>query len=219
MQRKTDKFLGLAPWKWLLVLAGIAAVCWLVFADHGITKEQVTEYGKGVPAVWFVVAFLLLPMVGFPISVLLVIAGMRFGFGWGMGLAAVGIFLHNIAAYQLVHGKLRERFSRALKKRGHKLPALTRRNQIWFTALFASIHGPPYAAKIYLLALTEVKFRVYLWVGAPVYILFCVIPVGAGSSALAVNPWWLYGALAAMMAMTFLGQWLARKYGKRTQQA
>lgn len=219
MERKTKSILGLSPSKWLLVLAGIGVACWLVFADHGITKEQVTEYGKGVPAVWFVVAFLFLPLAGFPISVLLVIAGIRFGFWWGMALATVGIFFHNVAAYHLIHGKLRKRFSRALQKRGHKLPALTRRNQVWFTALFASIHGPPYAAKIYLLALTEVKFRVYLWVGAPVYVLFCVIPIGAGSSALAVNPWWLYGALAAMMGMTFLGHWLAKRYGKRTENA
>ncbi|RYD17504.1 MAG: DedA family protein [Verrucomicrobiaceae bacterium] len=219
MERKTEKFLGLSPLNWLLVLAGIGVACWLAFGNHGITKEQVTEYGKRIPAAWFVAGFLVLPMVGFPISVLLVIAGMRFGFWWGMSLAAVGIFLHNAAAYWLVHGKLRERFRGMLERRGYKLPELTKANQVWFTVLFASVHGPPYAAKIYLLALTEVSFRVYLLVGAPVYILFCVIPIGAGSSALAVNPWWLYGALAAMMGMTFLGQWLAKRNGKRTQQA
>lgn len=206
-------------WKWLLIIAAMAVVCWLVLADHGITKEMVLEYGKSVPAFWFVTAFLVLPLLGFPISVLLIIAGMRFGFVWGMMLATAGIFLHNIVAFWLVHGRLREKFSGALEDRGYKLPKLTKKNQMWFTALFASIHGPPYTAKIYLLALTEVSFRVYLWIGAPVYIVFCVVPVGAGSSALSVNPWWLYGALAAMMAMTFLGQWLAKKYGRKTEES
>lgn len=218
MERKNKKIFGLTPFRWLLVLAGIGLACWLCFADTGITKESVTEWGKGLPAVWFVVAFLVLPLVGFPISVLLVIAGMRFGFTWGMLLATVGIFLHNIAAYWLVHGKLREKFSKKLQDRGYELPKLTKKNQVWFTVIFASVHGPPYTAKIYLLALTEVSFRIYLWVGAPVYILFCVIPVGAGSSALAVNPWWLYGALVAMMAMGFLGQWLAKRYGNKEKE-
>ena len=42
--------------------------------------------------------------------------------------------------------------------------------------------------KLYLLALTNIPFRIYLGVGPPVYIHFCLIPVGAGSSVRTLNP-------------------------------
>lgn len=59
--------------------------------------------------------------------------------------------------------------------------------------------------KLYLLALTNIPFRIYLGVGPPVYILFCLIPVGAGSSVRTLNPVWIYAALGGMTAASLLG--------------
>lgn len=200
--------------KLLVMLILVAACCWL-FTDGGKeTREMLTEQVRNLPTFWFIVAYALLPVVGFPLSPLLVLAGVKFGFWQGMGVAAGGVFIHHLIVYPLVHGALRRRVSERLAKSDYSIPTPAEKNHLWFTAVFASIHGPPYAIKLYLLALTEVKFRVYLWVGAPVYIIFCVIPVGAGSSSIAVNPLWLYGGLIGVMAMAFLGKWLAGKGNK-----
>ena len=63
---------------------------------------------------------------------------------------------------KLAHDPLQDR----LVKWGHKIPAVLDRGQVGFTALFAAIHGPPYFVKLYLLALTNIPFRIYLGVGS-----------------------------------------------------
>lgn len=200
--------------KVLIFLILTAACCWL-FTDGGKqTREMLTEQVRNLPAFWFIVAYALLPVVGIPLSPLLVLAGVKFGFPQGMAVAAGGIFIHHFIAYHLVHGRLRQRVKDRLAQSKYSIPTPEEKNHVWFTVIFASIHGPPYAIKLYLLALTEVRFRVYFWVGAPVYIIFCVIPVGAASSAIAVDPLWLYGGLAGVMGLAFLGKWLGGRISK-----
>ncbi|GAA5126490.1 TVP38/TMEM64 family protein [Luteolibacter yonseiensis] len=202
-------------WGKLLVFLVLAAACGWLFTEGGKeTREMLTEQVRNLPAFWFIVAYALLPVAGVPLSPLLVLAGVKFGFWQGMAVAAAGIFIHHVIAYHLVHGGLRRRVSERLERSSYSIPTPDAKNHVWFTAVFASVHGPPYAIKLYLLALTEVSFRVYLWVGAPVYIIFCVVPVGAGSSAISVNPLWLYGGLAAVMLLAFLGKWLGKSMSK-----
>lgn len=202
-------------WGKLLVFLILAVACCWLFTDGGKeTREMLTEQVRNLPAFWFIVAYAILPVVGIPLSPLLVLAGVKFGFWQGMAVAALGVFIHHVIAYHLVHGGLRRRVKDRLAKSNYSIPAVDEKNHLWFTAVFASVHGPPYAIKLYLLALTEVSFRVYFWVGAPVYIIFCVVPVGAGSSAISVNPLWLYGGLAGVMGLAFLGKWLGTRLAK-----
>lgn len=197
--------------KLVLGLLLVAVVWWLLARPGGLSKEMLVDYGHRLPVFWFIIAFLILPLVGFPITPFLIICGFRFGFTGGMLVAAAGVFIHHIVAFHLVHGRLRENVGNRLLKRGYTIPNPSEKNRAWFTMAFAAIHGPPYTVKLYLLALTDIPFRTYFWVGAPVYILFCAIPVGVGGSSLAVSPWWLYGALFAMMGVGFLGRWLKQR--------
>lgn len=200
--------------KLLMVLLAVLAV-WIYHLCGGeFSREAIMEYGKKLDAGWFIAGFLVLPLLGFPLSILLVLAGVKFGLWGGMGLATVGVFFHNFAAYQLVKHWFRDRFKSWMDRRGHKIPDMKGQNQVWFTALFATIHGPPYFLKLYLLALTDVSFRVYLWVGAPVYLLFCLVPVGAGSAVMEVNTTMLYGIVAAITLIALLGKWLSSKGAK-----
>lgn len=202
-------------WGKLLVFLILAVACCWLFTEGGKqTRDMLAGQVRNLPAFWFIVAYAILPVVGIPLSPLLVLAGVKFGFGQGMAVASLGIIIHHLIAYPLVHGRLRRRVRDRLAKGKYPIPTLDEKNHLWFTAVFASIHGPPYAIKLYLLALTEVRFRVYLCVGAPVYIIFCIIPVGAGSSAFAVNPLWLYGGLVGVICLAFLGKWVGKKLSK-----
>lgn len=202
--------------KALLSLVLTVAVCWLFTKGGNPTKEMLTEKVRNLSAFWFIVAYCVLPLVGFPISALLVLAGVKFGFWHGMTVAAGGIAVHHFAAYFFVHGRLREWMRARLAKGKYRIPVLDEKNQIWFTAAFAAIHGPSYALKLYLLALTEVKFRIYFWVGAPVYLFFCAVPVGAGSSAFSVNPVWLYVGLSVITGLAFLVKRILKHRGEKT---
>lgn len=197
----------------MVLLLGLAV--WIYDLSGGeFSRDAIMDYGKKLDAGWFIAGFLILPLLGFPISILLVLAGVKFGLWGGMALATVGVFFHNFAAYHLVKRWFRERFKSWMDRGGHKIPDMRGQNQIWFTVLFATVHGPPYFLKLYLLALTDISFRIYLWVGVPVYLLFCLVPVGAGSAVMEVNTTMLYGIVAAITVIALLGKWLSSKGAK-----
>lgn len=191
------------------LLVALAVVLWC-YRDR-LDRESIVAFAEGLSLPWFLAAFLMLPLVGFPITPLLVVAGIRFGFGGGMALATGGIFLHNVVAFRVTHGWFRVRLRNRLARAGYGIPAIDPKHQAWFTALFAAIHGPPYAAKLYLLALTDVPFRIYLWAGAPIYAFFCVIPVGAGSAVNTLKPWVIYALVGMSIALLAVGFLLKRR--------
>ncbi len=195
--------------KWiaaLLLLAAAGTAAWLV--QQGVTREDVVEFGRRVPAWALLAAFFVLPLVGAPISLFLLLIGIRLGFGWGMAATTVAVIFHNFAAYRLTHGLFRQRVRDWCERRGHAIPPLDRKHQAWFTAVFAAVHGPPYAMKLYLLALTDVPLRIYLWVGAPVYIFFCIIPIGFGHAFTEMNLGWIILIGTILLGTVVLGRWL-----------
>ncbi|RYD34715.1 MAG: hypothetical protein EOP87_08680 [Verrucomicrobiaceae bacterium] len=197
----------IAAW---VVVAGLLG--WLLYANReSINKEAIIAYGKSLPAAWFVLAFLILPLVGFPLSIFLILAGIRFGLGWGMAVTTACIYFHHLAGYWISHSYLNERLRRLAEKRGHKVPEIDEGNRVWYTILFASVHGPPYAFKLYLLALTGVPFRIYCWVGGTVYILFCFIPVGAAAAAVHMDVTWIYVGIVVISAGVLLGKWIRKR--------
>ena len=199
------------PWKLGAALVLLAMAGWFLHAHRGeLTRESVMAHGLALPAAGFILAFLILPLLGFPVSILLVLAGVRFGLGGGMALAAGGMLFHHFAAFRLAHGGFRQRVSERLKRAGYSIPAIRAGHRAWFTMLFAAVHGPPYAAKLYLLALTDIPFRIYLWAGAPVYIFFCLIPVGAGSAVMSFDAKWIYLIFGVSFVLVFAG-YLVRK--------
>jgi uncharacterized membrane protein YdjX (TVP38/TMEM64 family) len=194
-----------------LLLALAAWFAWEHRAD--LSRENLVARGQELHAAWFIAAFFILPVLGFPISILTLLAGVRFGLPGGMALVTGGTIFHHIAAYRLTHGWFRDKVRARLEKAGRKIPPIKKEHQVLLTALFAAIHGPPYAPKLYLLALTDIPFRIYLGVGAPIYILFCLIPVGAGSAVMNFNPAWLFALTTLSIVILLVGWWLKRKFG------
>lgn len=192
----------------------MVVIAWFLHAHRdGLNRETLVAYGKGLHAVTFFLAFLILPLAGFPLSIFLFLAGVRFGLQGGMLVSGVAVLFHNFAAFRLAHGLFRSRVRNRLRKAGHNIPSIKPQHRVWFTALFAALHGPPYIAKLYLLALTDIPLRIYFWVGAPVYIAFCIIPVGAGSAVMNFDPKWIYILVGASAALLILGYWLKNRFG------
>lgn len=195
-----------------LVVAGVLI---FIYQDD-LTPETLTAFGKRIPALWFIVLFLVLPLAGFPISIFLVLAGLRFGFAGGMAVTTAAVIFHHFAAFRLAHGLFRTRVRRFLARSGYAVPPIKTGHRARFTALFAAIHGPPYAAKLYLLALTDIPFRIYLFVGATVYIFFCMITVGLGSAVLRFDMKWINLIIGCIAALSLAGYWFRRRIITRT---
>ncbi|MEX2578759.1 MAG: hypothetical protein WD342_06850 [Verrucomicrobiales bacterium] len=194
----------------LVVAAGFA----YVYRDE-LDREQLVAFGRNLPLVWYLLAFFVLPLGGVPITIFLVLAGLRFGIVGGMAVATAGVFFHNLVAFRLTHGYFREPVRNWLERHGWGIPAIPPKHRVWFTAVFAAVHGPPYAVKLYLLALTEIPLRIYLGVGAPVYAAFCIIPVGVGSAVMNFDPTWISVIIGLLAATWLLGYWLRRRFGDK----
>src|SRR5690606_34247525 len=124
-----------------------------------------------------------------------------FGIGWGMGIVAVGMLFHHLVVYGVARSWFREKMERRIAAFGYRIPPIQERHRLWFTVLFTSIHGPPYPAKLYLLALTDLPFRYYCGVGLPVYIGFSLLPVGAGTAAMDLDAMTLSAIVLAAVAL------------------
>jgi uncharacterized membrane protein YdjX (TVP38/TMEM64 family) len=180
-----------------------------------IQRNEVVLFLKNLPAGWYVMVFLVAPLFGFPVSVLLLLSGLRFGFAGGMTLAAVAMMFHHVVVFHLVHGWLRRFAERLVQKAGYRIPEVKAGDWMVFTAGFAAIHGPPYMLKVYLLALTQVPFWIYFGVGVPVYVIFCAIPVGLGSSVVTWNPLWVYAFLFAVVFIPLISWRLRQRFRKK----
>jgi uncharacterized membrane protein YdjX (TVP38/TMEM64 family) len=199
--------------KTIVMLLTMALLGWLIYLHRDdLSKEAIFKFGHELPVTGFLALFLILPLTGFSVSIFMILAGIRFGFAGGMAVTAGMVLIHNIAAYRLTHGLFRTRFRNFLERSGYAIPPIDPRHRVRFTALFTAIHGPPYAAKLYLLALTDIPFRIYLWVGAPIYIAFAAIPVGAGSAVTTLNLKWIYIVVGCLALLPLISYGLRKRF-------
>jgi uncharacterized membrane protein YdjX (TVP38/TMEM64 family) len=201
------------PWKLVFILLAAVAAG---YAAHGVgqrwSREEMIAFGRGVPAWVFVASFFVLPLLGIPISLFLLLAGVRFGFGWGLALTVVGMYFHTLAAYRITHGLFRERVKRWFARRDRHIPSIKVKHRGWLTALFAAVHGPPYFVKLYMLSLTDIPLRIHLRYGTPTYILFAIPPLAFGNAIADMGIAWLLVILLLAGATMVAGHWIKRTF-------
>lgn len=203
--------------KWKIILACVVAVAlgitaWYFRGSIGqIDKERVIAIGKSVPAPALVISFLFLPLIGFPVSILFILLGLRFGFWWGAAISLVATYLQHLAAYHLCQGKLGDKLRSLVLRNGRELPDIKGGNAAWLTALFAALHGPPYTLKLYLLALARPPFLIFCFVGGTVYWLFGLVPIGAAAMASHVDVTWIYVLIMVASAAGLYWKWRAAR--------
>ncbi len=201
---------GLLAWTALLALGLI--YFWRHRQDLPLNREALLEFGLSLPPSLLVAAFLLLPLVGFPVSPLLLLLGLRFGIAGGMTIAVLGMLFHHVIVHAITQSWMREKMERFLAARGHRIPSIQSQHRLWFTAAFTAIHGPPYTAKLYLLALTDLPFRYYLGIGLPVYVGFSLLPIAAGTAVMEMSAATLSGIVLAALALLFLAHRLKKRF-------
>jgi len=202
--------------KWLgsAVVLGIAGILAYVYRDSiSLTKFQ-AFVGTFSPAA-LIIAFMVLPLFGAPISVFLIATGLRFGFPIGVLVTSLSSTVHHLIAFQVAHGRLRKSVQAMIARKGRKIPDLAPEHQAGWAALFAAIAGPPYAVKLYLLALTNIRFRIYMGVGVPVYTLCSMPMIAAGSMAGRFNGWWFSLAGVVIAAGLVLTRILRKRAAAR----
>jgi len=161
----------------------------------------------------FIVLMTALPIAGFPISLFLVAAGLKFGLLGGLAVSAAVMPVHLLSAYllaaRLLHGPTR----RLAVKIGYEIPRIPDDKAATFTFVFFAIPGIPYALKNLLLPLGGVSFRLYFITGWIVQWVMGIPFMGVGDSMARMNPYVL-GAFVGVLIIGYLViRWFRARYG------
>lgn len=151
----------------VVAAAGLATVAWL-WGDFEWRDMVRTIAGFNPVAVFFLMA--MLPIGGFSITVVYLVAGAKFGPVLGGVAVAGATAIHLMASFWISRSVLRDPLQRFLERRGHRLPHVPEGENVSAAAMAVLIPGPPYFARNYLLALTDVPFRIYFLVCLPLYV-------------------------------------------------
>ena len=118
------------------------------------------DQAERLPAALVVALLVLLPLGGFPVSWLHLVAGARFGFWPGLAVVLITSVLQNVLAWNLVQWVPRRYFAR-LKPWKKRLAGVEHSDAILFCGLAP---GMPYMVQLYLLPIIGVSLRnLCLW--------------------------------------------------------
>jgi uncharacterized membrane protein YdjX (TVP38/TMEM64 family) len=120
-----------------------------------------------------VVVFLLmvvLPVFGFPASIVFVVAGAKFGSGWGLLAISVSIALNLLGTYWICSSFLRRFVLSIFERTKYRMPQVPEGEYVPITLLMVLVPGLPYSVKNYLLALAGVPFKPYFFASLPGHI-------------------------------------------------
>jgi uncharacterized membrane protein YdjX (TVP38/TMEM64 family) len=201
------------PHAWRVAAITVLVVAGLVLLYRLIDVDAVHAYADRVNPFAAFGLLTVLPLFGFPVNILHVAAGVRFGFVLGMGLVALSILLQLLASFAIVH-LWPGLFEKRLAKVRAKIPPAAHGTVCIFTLL---IPGIPYFLQNYTLALIGVPLKTYLSRCLPLHTLRAVLTVGLGHQSGHFTPagltaltlywvlvlaasWWTYQRLQRQLA-------------------
>jgi len=194
------RFSLLQHWWKGLVFVALVAGAWAL-AAHGLSIHTIHEKAGHLNGFAAFALLVVLPLVGFPIALLHIAMGIRFGVALGLGLVAVSIPLQLAAFYGLVHWR-KEFFRNKFKQLRGRVPPNAREAAAVFTLL---IPGAPFFAQNYTLALMGVPFRKALRWAWPLHLARATITVVIGDQSDHFTPgraaWLLLYALLLTVAL------------------
>lgn len=154
--------LSIAP---LLVVGGLGYYLW----DAGLLDKAHDYIEQHTSLPLFLALLLTLPVFGFPLSLLLVVAGARLGIVWGITALVVATPVHLFLTW-LLSRWLQRWITNFLKRKGHSLPQIPERDQGLWVAMFSLIPALSYAVKNFTITLGGGSLGLILAVAWPVQV-------------------------------------------------
>ncbi|MEO0794029.1 MAG: VTT domain-containing protein [Verrucomicrobiota bacterium] len=130
--------------------------------------QSLIEWTQSINPVFVMPAVAILPLFGFPVSALLIMAGYYYGPWYGMVVSLIGIAINDTLAYWLARTFMRGPILRFLEKRKVKVPDIPKKEEIRVIALIRITPGAPLFIQNYLLGLANVNFARYMLVSVPI---------------------------------------------------
>lgn len=123
----------------------------------------------------------LLPIAGFPIAVVYLVAGARFGPVVG-GLVVLGVTaVHLLGTYLVGRSVLRGPLQRYIERKHKHLPEVPRDEHAAVAVIATLVPGLPYFVRNYLLVLAGVRLSVFFTVCLPIYVARSYVTILLGN--------------------------------------
>lgn len=186
---------------------------WSLLSEY--IKRAISLVDKSTPTLPFIAVMLSLPVAGFPVSVILMIAGIKFSLFRAIMLWALIVPIHTIIGYYLANALRNTLLHILTVKLGYRIPKIPEKHEAFFSFIFLAVPGIPYAGKNYLLPLAGVKFRYCVLMNAIIQVLLAIPFIMLGKSAVEMNLIFLLIA-AGFLATGAAGiWWLKKRYAER----
>jgi len=173
--------------KTLLILIGLVVFGLSIYGISQLKNSPIMGWFEALNSWMFFLALLILPQIGFPVSILYPLAGIKYGFVWGLVWTISSIIGNLFLSYGIARlfGPFLRRF---MERRHHPIPQIDEADQTTTCLLVALVPGPSYTLKNYLLPLAGVGFKTYFNVCLPIHSLHAVTGLFLGETVSHVHP-------------------------------
>lgn len=189
--------------KVIWIVVAILACVGITLLYRQIDVAALHERAKGINGALIFTLMVVLPLVGFPVSVGHAVAGVRFGLGLGLALVAMSIVLQMLLSYALVKA-MPKLFAKRFEGIRKRLPHGAHTPVTQFTML---LPGVPYFAQNYVLPVIGVPLGTYLRWGVPIHIAKSIVGVIFGDMSDDLTPGRIAGFVAYTVFTTVACAW------------
>lgn len=198
----------------LLVLGLIGwGIYWAI--QNGYFEQAVSMIDKNTPPALFIALMVVLPLIGIPISIFLIMAGIKFGILYAVLLWAVVLLSHTLISYYLARALRRPLMRLLTEKMGYDVPEVPEQHEALYSFVFLAVPGIPYAVKNYLLPLAGIPFRYCVLMNTIVQLVLGLPFIVLGKSATDMDLRLLLFAAGFFLVGFFAVWWVEKRYGDK----
>lgn len=166
--------------KWAAAVVVISAVVSYLISTGFDWREIPRALEKLHPAA-VIAVMAILPIFGFSISIVYLVAGAKFGPGLGLGIIAFVTLIHLLGTHFVGRGMFRRPLERFIRRSGHNMPELPEGSDAAVAAMIAIAPGLPYFVRNYFLALSSIALRTYLPIALFIYVTRSALAIFLGN--------------------------------------
>lgn len=193
------------------IIIGVLAAVGLALAWGRVDVEMLQDWTADLPG-WAVIAgLILLPLVGCPVSPLIVLVSMRFGLAGGFAATAAAIVAQHTLAWALVR-IAPAFFAQRLSGIRQRIPDGAHAEITVFTAL---LPGAPYWSQLYVLPLIGVPWFKLMLVASPVHMVRSVSGIVFGQVMTHLTIGWMIVLGVYIAALISCCLWAGRRLRRR----
>lgn len=202
--------------KFFVVATIVGVVLMLAFASFYDLKGL---HGRvsSLPGLLVFLLVAILPLVGAPVSVLYVLAGAKFGPGWGLAWGAVAIAIHLVASWWIAQSWLQRPVQALLRRAGYAQPSFPKDDAVAICLLVALVPGLSYTLKNYLLVLGGIPFRSFFFCCLPAHFFHAVLAILFGDFTGDMTPGKITFLVVYGLVLAGLSRHVVRRMRERKQ--